>query len=236
MSAAPLPVLAEAPRVELGVIRANKPAEVIAAATEAATALAAVIEDRQLYSRIQGKKFVRAEGWTTLAAILGVTAHEVTVTDVDGTYTATVELRRLTDGAAIGRASAECGMDEPTWAKRSRYARRSMALTRATGKACRLAFSWVMALAGYEVTPAEEIPPGDDEDVALTPATPEETKLVLDEAAKAGLTKETFPAFYQSVVGRPWRGLNAEDVKALLAECAKRIAAKKKPEKATSGA
>lgn len=30
--------------------------------------------------------------------------------------------------------------------------------TRATGKACRLAFSWIMRLAGYEATPAEEMP------------------------------------------------------------------------------
>jgi hypothetical protein len=32
-----------------------------------------------------------------------------------------------------------------------------MATTRATGKACRLAFSWVMVLAGYEATPSEEM-------------------------------------------------------------------------------
>ncbi len=33
--------------------------------------------------------------------------------------------------------------------------------TRATGKACRLAFSWIMKLAGYEPTPAEEMPQPD---------------------------------------------------------------------------
>ena len=33
-----------------------------------------------------------------------------------------------------------------------------MAETRATGKAMRVALSWVMALAGYEATPAEEMP------------------------------------------------------------------------------
>lgn len=32
-----------------------------------------------------------------------------------------------------------------------------MAITRATGKVCRNAFAWVMALAGYETTPAEEM-------------------------------------------------------------------------------
>ena len=33
-----------------------------------------------------------------------------------------------------------------------------MAITRATGKAFRLNYSWIMALAGYEPTPAEEMP------------------------------------------------------------------------------
>lgn len=230
-----VPVPVEASRVELGVIRANKPAEVIAAATEAATALASVIEDRKLYSNIQGKKFVRAEGWTTLAAILGVTPHEVSVMEVEGTYTATVELRRLTDGVSIGRASAECGPDEPSWGKRPKYARRSMALTRATGKACRLAFSWVMALAGYEVTPAEEVAStshDDDTGEVLERATDEQITVVFAEAARAGITKETFPAFYTEVTGRPWKTVYEGDVRALLAESAKRIA--KKREKVTT--
>ena len=154
-----------APRVDLGVIRADRPAQLVQFATEAANALASVIESRKLYSNIQGKKFVKCEGWTTLAAMLGCTPHEIGVTEVEGVFTATVELRRLSDGQPVGRASAECGSPDetdrsgkPIWASRPRYARRSMALTRATAKACRLAFSWIMALSGYEVTPAEEIP------------------------------------------------------------------------------
>lgn len=155
----------EPARVELGVIRAEHPAELVKYATEAATALAGVIEKQKLYSTIQGRKFVKCEGWTTLAAMLGVTPHEIGVVETDGVFTATIELRRLTDGQPVARASAECGAPDeldrrgvPLWANRPRYARRSMALTRATAKACRLAFSWVMALSGYEVTPAEEIP------------------------------------------------------------------------------
>ena len=74
----------------------------------------------------------------------------------DGSYEAVVELIRVTDGAIIGRASALCGMDE-TWGTRQEFARRSMAITRATGKAYRLGFSWIMTLTGYEATPAEEM-------------------------------------------------------------------------------
>lgn len=157
-----------AAHVELGVIRADRPTQLVAMATDAANALASVIESRKLFSVIQGKRFVKCEGWTTLAAMLGCTPHEIGVTEVDGVFTAVVELRRLTDGQPVGRASAECGAPDeldrngkPVWANRPRYARRSMALTRATAKACRLAFSWIMALSGFEVTPAEEIPQED---------------------------------------------------------------------------
>lgn len=164
-SEALVPIVEESPRVELGVIRADRPAQLVALATEAANALADVVESRKLYSMIQGKKFVKCEGWTTLAAMLGVTPHEIATVEQDGIFTATVELRRLTDGSPVARASAECGAPDeldrqgkPLWSARPRYARRSMALTRATAKACRLAFSWIMVLAGFQPTPEEEIP------------------------------------------------------------------------------
>jgi hypothetical protein len=154
-----VPIVEVAPRVELGVIRADGPKELVKVATEAADALASVIAAKKLFSTINGRQYVRVEGWTTLATMMGCLPREVAVErDEKGTYTATVELVRMGDQAVLTRASAECGMDEPTWAKRADYARRSMAVTRATSKACRIAFSWVMVLAGYEVTPAEEIP------------------------------------------------------------------------------
>ena len=161
----------EAPdTVELGVVRGSNPKALVAAATEAANALASVIESKKLYSNIQGKRFVRCEGWTTLAAIMGVLPRERSVVEApEGVFIATVDLVRLSDGAVISSASAECGSDDevdkygkPLWSARPRYARRSMAITRATAKVCRIAFSWVMALAGFEVTPAEEIPDKED--------------------------------------------------------------------------
>lgn len=144
--------------VSLGTLQASSPAALVAGAAEMAKELAQVIDKQKLFTVIQGKKFVGVEGWTTLATMLGVTAREVKTSEKDGIYTAIVELVRMSDGACISRASAECG-DEKPWNTRPRYARRSMAQTRATGKACRLAFSWIMSLAGYEVTPAEEMTP-----------------------------------------------------------------------------
>ena len=144
--------------VALGTLQASSPAALVSGAAEMAHELATVIDKQKLFTVIQGKKFVGVEGWTTLAVMLGCVAREVSTTEQDGIYVAVVELVRMNDGACISRASAECGEEKP-WNTRAKYARRSMAQTRATGKACRLAFSWIMSLAGYEVTPAEEMTP-----------------------------------------------------------------------------
>lgn len=144
--------------VSLGTLQAISPAALVSGAAEMAKELATVIQSQKLFTVIQGKRFVNVEGWTTLATMLGVTAREIETTEHEGVYVAVVELVRMSDGACISRASAECGEESP-WSKRAKYARRSMAQTRATSKACRLAFSWIMSLAGYEVTPAEEMTP-----------------------------------------------------------------------------
>lgn len=144
--------------LQLGELRLANPAAVVGKATEIASALSNIIDSRKLYSVISQKKYVRVEGWSTLGAMLGVLPREVAVVEHDdGTFEATVELIRASNQAVIGRASAICGSDEPQWATRIRNARRSMAITRATGKAYRLGFSWIIQLAGYQPTPAEEM-------------------------------------------------------------------------------
>lgn len=137
------------------------PGDIIRQATEEASELSRVIEDRKLYSIISGRKYVKVEGWTTLAMMRGCMPREIeTVEREDGCYVSRCELVRVADGAVLTQASAECGgPGERAWQKRAPYARRSMAQTRAAGKSCRIGFSWVMALAGYETTPAEEMEP-----------------------------------------------------------------------------
>jgi hypothetical protein len=177
--------------VALGVVSASTPTALVARATDAANALAGVIEAKKLFANISGRKFVKCEGWTTLAAMMGVLPREAGMhLREDGGYEATVELVRISDGIVLTRASAECGPDEPTWKNRAAYARRSMAATRATSKACRLAFSWVMALAGYEVTPLDEMPP---EEVHPPKATKPPTAKELSEPPKALQTPEPDP-------------------------------------------
>ena len=164
-------------QLNLGMLQANTPKEMIASATAIATALKQVISDKGLAKKIEGKEYVQCEGWTTMGAMLGVTAQEESVVEracdfcaepcAHSIFVATVGLYTMRDHRRVGLASAECGSPDetnrdgaPTWADRARYARRSMAITRATSKAFRITFSWIVVLAGYAPTPAEEVTEG----------------------------------------------------------------------------
>lgn len=155
--------------IQLGSLHASTPSALVQGATIAANELAKLIDSRGLFSMISGRKYVQIEGWLTLATMMGcLPQEESNERQEDGSYVAIVALIRMADGAVLSRASAECGGPEDrTWERRPAYARRSMASTRATGKACRLAFSWVVALAGYATTPAEEM-----DDVTCAPRRP----------------------------------------------------------------
>jgi hypothetical protein len=150
--------------VQLGSIQTADPAQFFERAKTVADALVKLVNDKKLYSIISGRKYLQVAGWAYAGAMMGVMAREVSAVEREnGDVEATVELIRASDGAVIGRGSAIVGMDEVdnkgklTWGSRPRYARRSMAITRAEGKAFRLAFPWLVALAGYEATPAEEM-------------------------------------------------------------------------------
>lgn len=138
--------------------KTDDPVEVVGKATEVANALAAVIQSKQLFTSIQGKNHVRVEGWQLLGSMLGVTAIVVGTEEVDGGYKATVEARAA-DGRVIGRADALCTKHEKRgpWKSADDYARLSMAQTRATSKALKGPLGFVVSLAGYEATPAEEM-------------------------------------------------------------------------------
>lgn len=130
-------------------------------ASAIATALTRMVEAQQLYTTIRGKKYPQVEAWMTIGRMDNVVAREagLPVLHDDGSYEAVVELVRLSDGMVIGNGSAICGAkgDNP-WDSRPAHQRRSMAVTRATSRAFRQQYSWIMALAGYESTPADEMP------------------------------------------------------------------------------
>lgn len=134
----------------------TEPDEIVAKATKTATALAGVVRDRKLFSDIQGKEYVRCEGWTLLGSMLGVFPVEDWTRPLSNGWEARVEARTMS-GQVIGAAEAMCTRDEKRWKTADEYAIRSMAQTRATAKALRMPLGFVMHLAGYQVTPAEEM-------------------------------------------------------------------------------
>lgn len=140
---------------------AGSPLRMVGIATALADALKDIVDNRGLFAVIQGKKYPTVEAWMTIARLDNVVAREARPPErhEDGSYEAFSELIRLSDGMVIGAGSALCGTpDDKPWASRPEPARRSMAVTRATSRAFRQQYSWIMALAGYEPTPAEEMP------------------------------------------------------------------------------
>ena len=148
-------------QLNIGALRYHSPEEVVASAKQIANVLSQIIQEKALYTTIQGKQYVHVTGWSTLGSMVGVVPRELVEFSrlhEDGTWESAVELVRVSDGAVIGRASHLCGgPDDRDWTKRPSAVRKSMSVTRATGKAFRLSFAWIMALAGYEATPAEEM-------------------------------------------------------------------------------
>lgn len=139
----------------------DEPEKALMIAQKYTKVLVDIIEAQKLYSLIQNRKYIRVEGWTALAGLVGVFPYTIYSKRLDRgryeiAYEAKVELRNRS-GQAISSAEAICSNQEKGKDDQPEYAIKSMAITRATGKACRLAFSWIIALAGYETTPAEEM-------------------------------------------------------------------------------
>jgi len=151
----PVPIGETAP-VPILLFGSDDPQAIIASATARADVLADVIKQRQLYVMIGNREYVKVEGWTLLGALLGVFPIPVWTHPMENGWEARVEARTLS-GVLVGAAEAQCLREEKSWANRDDFALRSMAQTRATAKALRLPLGFVMALAGYETTPAEEM-------------------------------------------------------------------------------
>ena len=134
----------------------------VAAYHRQATDVAGVCKDivHQTAQAIQGRKYVRVEGWQAIATAHGCVASARDVEKIEGGWRAIGEVRRMDNGNVIATAEGFLGEDEPVWAKRPEYAKRAMCQTRAISRACRSAFAHVVVLigGGLETTPAEEVP------------------------------------------------------------------------------
>lgn len=157
----------------------RKPAEVMAEAKEAADELMKYVDATGAFLQIGKKKHLFVEAWQLLGRYYGLTAKIVSTSPVDyGSvkgFEATAEVIHAASGRVVSCAEAMCLNDEERWSKRPKYKwennervqvgeeavplfqLRSMAQTRACGKAFRNALAWIVALAGFAPTPAEEM-------------------------------------------------------------------------------
>ena len=144
------------------------PMQKVAQATEWADALMGVVNARQLYVEVGGKRYLMVEAWELIGAFAGLRAETESVEPVREDdrivgYKAKINLVETETGENRGGgAIAFCGMDEfvvkgqsSTGAKHN--SAMSMAQTRATSKAFRLNFSYVASIGGYAATTAEEM-------------------------------------------------------------------------------
>jgi hypothetical protein len=136
--------------------RTDDPGEVVARATAVANALSAVLEGKKLYKRINQRNHVFVEGWTLCGSMLGVFPVVAWSRKLENGWEARAEARTLA-GELVGAAEAECLRSESKWSDRDDYAIRSMAQTRAISKALKLPLGFIVVLAGFDATPAEEM-------------------------------------------------------------------------------
>lgn len=113
-------------------------------------------------SNISGRNYPKVDWWTTVGMALSLFPVEESVERVEADdpreikFLAIVSVRR--NGQVVTKASHVASSKEGKPWGNNEYSVRSMAVTRATGKAYRIGLSGLAVLAGLEPTPAEEMP------------------------------------------------------------------------------
>ena len=134
----------------------TKPTDII----DFANNLKAIIVEKNLYANINGKNYPLVEGWQIAGAFTGTLPIVEKVEDLSVgnhyKYRAEVSLQDK-EGNKVGYGVAICSNKEKGKQRFDEYAVASMAQTRAVGKAYRMKLGWLLKIAGYETTPAEEM-------------------------------------------------------------------------------
>ena len=166
----------------------RNPVAILEGATAAAKALKDVVSRKEKPVIMNGEQYLEYEDWQTVGQFYHYTAktHDAVPVEINGVpgFKAYADLVDFRTGLIVGGAEAYCMRDESKWNTRTVYEWQgegkdrhrvavgeeavpwyqlaSMAQTRAGAKALRNRLAWVVVLAGYKPTPAEEVT-GDDE-------------------------------------------------------------------------
>ena len=133
---------------------------ILADAENAATILQQVMSGKSQPVILNGEPYLEFEDWQTLGRFYRVTTEVewARYTELDGMkgFEARAVVRSAS-GQILSAAESLCTNDEERWQDKPLYQLKSMAQTRACVKALRNLLAWVVVLAGYKPTPAEEI-------------------------------------------------------------------------------
>lgn len=145
-----------------GVSLTASPAKTIRDGQRVAKVLVDIVTQNKWSVKIGNNDYLQFEAWQTIAQFYGfaVSTSEVPEPvkfgEVEGFQAKATVIDKRT-GLVVGGATALCMNDESNWSKKPLFQLSSMAQTRAGSKALRNMFSWVVVLAGYKPTPAEEM-------------------------------------------------------------------------------
>ena len=174
-------------------IELTNPSSIMAFATN----IKELIVQNRLYTDIKGKNYVNVEGWQIAGAFTGVFPVVENVENLsDGEiykYRAEVSLYDQ-NGAKVGSGVAICTNKEAGKKNFDEYAVASMAQTRAVGKAFRMKIGWLLKIAGYETTPAEEM---DAVEAQTVEKAKSDVELAKDKLAKCKTITELKSTFVQ---------------------------------------
>jgi hypothetical protein len=152
-----------APNPALDLVIHRDPAVVLAEAQRAAAALQDVIRRKAKPLLFQGEQYLEFEDLQTLARFYQITSRVLPESvryiehgDATG-YEAAAEAYDAQNDRVLSVATSMCLSDELNWRRKPLFQLRSMAQTRACAKALRNVLSWIVVLAGYKPTPAEEM-------------------------------------------------------------------------------
>jgi hypothetical protein len=125
--------------------------------------LMAIVSKKEKPVIINDEIYLEYEDWQMLGRFYKVSAgatstRHVEFGEVQG-FEATAEALLVVNGQSIRISAAEgmCLNDEWRWQDKPLFQLKSMAQTRACAKVLRNVLAWVVVLAGYKPTPAEEL-------------------------------------------------------------------------------
>ena len=226
--------------VDRGVVCSQNidPSDVLIKGIEQANKLKKVIEEQGLARHFGGSsKHVDLEGWQIAAAFdqasCKIVHESVRPVVVRGEIVGFKAYAEVYDkhGKVVSAQEGYCMRSEPNWARKPDFALIGMAQTRAQSRALRGRYAWIMKIAGYESTPAEEMEGVDESEMFAPeptsrpqqaqqtsfkdsqpqrpiggpgrPASDKQKNMIRAISKSKGMTKEELQGFAEGVIGKP---------------------------------